>query len=924
MADSDDFDFSESPTNPTDEPSMSRMIMPGSGEHSPRDPFPERIGKYRILGQIGHHGGMGVVLKASLEPYESDPLESGIGKRQVAIKLIRRGTGMRFEDSLARFKVECSVLNSLDHPNIARFIEAGETSDGDPYFVMEYVEGQSVTDYCDANNLSVRERLTIFRKVCAAVQFAHSNLVVHRDIKPENILVTPRGEPKLLDFGIAKLLNPQMAAAVAVTGPMMQLMTPEYASPEQVSGGPINTLSDIYSLGVLLYELLTGQRPYDIAKRIEAHIKEVICETEPIRPSTAVTRASERRHKDGSLRKTDPVRIAERRSARPDLLKRQLSGDLDDIVLVAMSKAPAQRFKTAEEMADEVGRHLEGHPIQVRRIRRRALYVGRKFARRHRTPLAIGAASLVLILAASSWAIRADARSREDQLRADTEALRADLAEAENASLTALADATEARADAEAARAESKALELRVQQDATAKVFRAFLQAFGNRSIDVGLTAIQRKQLWDEVTRVLGESNLSAAGAPANVQFALAQTREEIGDALGESATGGLGATLDALEEYRSAEETYARLLKEDPGREEYLSGLADVFRKIAGVHIDLNRSDQALELLERASREASQISESGPLAGRRRALLTAISMEIGEVHLLRCEIDQAIEVLTRSLRTRQAMRADYANDARRGPVATRFVFMCQGRLGAAMLSAGRITDAQRFAEQSLALRKSLVDGDVADERQLMDVAVGEYGLAKVLATSGQFESALTRLDRAGATVERLAATDTLDASLRGLQCSIESSAVEALLSAEMFGDALRRAQMLLDLCDALERDLPESPRNREYVALSQLLYGEALLGVGELSDARTSLADASKRFQELKEEDPGNVNHQRRLAQTAISMGDLTIAAGESPEVSRRWFLDARGIYDELGADGRLCGVPGDALAALASRLGE
>lgn len=235
----------------------------------------KRIGAYRLLREIGR-GGLGTVYLAARadDAYQ----------KEVAIKLLRRG--LDTEDILRRFRNERQILADLDHPNIARLIDGGTSDDGLPYFVMEYVEGESILAYCDAHQLSTAERLNLFRKVCAAVTYAHQHLVIHRDLKPSNILVTAEGEPKLLDFGIAKLLSAE-TELYTQTIPMLRVMTPEYASPEQITGGSITTTSDVYSSGVLLFELLTGERPYRLTTHAQAEIARAITEQEPTRPSAA-------------------------------------------------------------------------------------------------------------------------------------------------------------------------------------------------------------------------------------------------------------------------------------------------------------------------------------------------------------------------------------------------------------------------------------------------------------------------------------------------------------------------------------------------------------------------------------------------------------------------------------------------------------
>ena len=236
-----------------------------------------RIGAYNVLEEIGE-GGMGEVYRAARA--------DGQYEKQVAIKLVRGGY-----DSAAvldRFRHERQILASLDHPNIARLLDGGTTDDGLPYLVMELIEGTRIDDYCDAHDLNVNQRLQLFLQVCSAVQYAHQRLVIHRDIKPGNILVTKEGLPKLLDFGIAKILDPAAGAEATIAGPL----TPEYASPEQIRGEPITTATDVYSLGVVLYQLLVGRSPYPAKTTTPHEFARAICEFEPERPSAAVLRSA--------------------------------------------------------------------------------------------------------------------------------------------------------------------------------------------------------------------------------------------------------------------------------------------------------------------------------------------------------------------------------------------------------------------------------------------------------------------------------------------------------------------------------------------------------------------------------------------------------------------------------------------------------
>mgnify|MGYP003288535312 CR=1 FL=1 len=314
-----------------------------------------RLGSYRIEKEIGR-GGMGAV-------YEASRADNEFNKR-AAIKLVKRGMDTDF--ILRRFRKERQILAALDHPHIAGLLDGGTTEDGLPYFVMEFIEGQPLYSYCDSNNLNVTERLKLFRAICDAVHYAHQKQVVHRDIKPSNVLVTSAGIPKLLDFGIAKLLNPQLAGDIThdPTATAMRLMTPEYASPEQVQGAPTTPTTDVYSLGVLLYELLTGHRPYRLLNRAPHEIARVICEESPAPPSIIITRAEDLLP---SLFTGDEITTLQRlyatRGGTLESLRRALTGDLDNIVMQALRKEPEWRYQTAADLRDDITRYLEGRPI---------------------------------------------------------------------------------------------------------------------------------------------------------------------------------------------------------------------------------------------------------------------------------------------------------------------------------------------------------------------------------------------------------------------------------------------------------------------------------------------------------------------------------------------------------------------------------
>jgi len=347
----------------------------------------QRIGPYRLLRLLGH-GGMGSV---HLAVRDDDHY-----RKQVAIKLLKRGMDTDF--MLNRFRQERQILADLEHPFIARLLDGGATDDGLPYFVLEYVDGSPITTYCADHNLDLVERLRLFRLVCEAVQYAHQHLVIHRDLKPGNILITQERIPKLLDFGIAKLMDPERSVETpTLTGVGQRMLTPDYASPEQFLGQTISTASDIYSLGAVLYELLMGQRPHRLEVDSPAAMEKAICEVEPDKPSTAVVRGSQ-----------DPPRLRRQRS-------RELSGDLDNIILTALRKEPQRRYTSVAELSDDLQRHLEGLPVTARDDR--FTYRMGKFIRRHKLG-AIGALLVVASLgggiASTVWIYRSHSQTPQE------------------------------------------------------------------------------------------------------------------------------------------------------------------------------------------------------------------------------------------------------------------------------------------------------------------------------------------------------------------------------------------------------------------------------------------------------------------------------------------------------------------------------
>ncbi len=540
-----------------------------------RDPLLGSIvGPYKIEERVGV-GGMGTVYRASRA--------DGAFEQTVALKVVR--VDLR-PDLRARFLAERQILARLDHPAIARLHDGGLTQDGRPWLAMDYVDGLPITQYADEHRLSINERLELFRRICRAVAYAHQNLVVHRDLKPSNILVTASGDVKLLDFGIARLMDEGAeGVTVAGSGPM----TPEYAAPEQVRGTGITVATDVYALGILLYELLTGRRPYRMSSRIRHEVERVILEEEPTRPSTAVERPPSREERAPETADT----LSRARGVDPPALRRRLSGDLDVIVLKALRKEPDQRYATANDFEQDVERHLTGRPVRARPPT--LLYRADRYVRRHRLAVAAAVTIAVLAIAYLVTVTYQSAVVAAERDRAEVEARKSDevasfLLSLFIASQPEVAQGTMPTArdllERGAERASALAGEPEVRAEVLSVIGRAYLQLGLHEQADSILTSA-RAEL--EALGAEGRANPSyasvinnqAALAVARGEYAAAdslfgealQVKQDLGLRGAESARilgnmGTLASTQgrhdDAVARYRSALAIFEREVGED------------------------------------------------------------------------------------------------------------------------------------------------------------------------------------------------------------------------------------------------------------------------------------------------------------------------------------------------------------------------
>lgn len=445
--------------------------------------LPEKIGHYKVLREVGR-GGMGIVYEAVRD--------DGEFSQRAAIKIIKRG--MDSDDILRRFRNERQILAELQHSNIARLLDGGVTESGSPYYVMEFIEGPPIDVYCREKDLGVREKLELFRQVCAAVSYAHSQLIVHRDLKPSNIIVTADGAVKLLDFGIAKVLTADGPDALG-TATQLGMMTPAYASPEQIRGEKVTTASDVYSLGVIFYELLTGDRPYHTDGKSIAEVVELVCNSELRRPSDATS---------AGPAKPEIEAISPKLKAQGRLFK----GDLDNIALKALQRDTARRYQSVEQFSEDIRRHLIGQPVSARADT--ASYRFKKFISRNRGPAFAGSLifiSLCIGIGVALWQAR--------------------------------------RAEQERARAENRFAEVRELANSVIFKYHDAIAALP------GSTGA-REMLVRDATRYLDNLAKEAEENP-QLQRELALAYIKLGDVLGKAYAANVGDTAGASDSYRKA-----------------------------------------------------------------------------------------------------------------------------------------------------------------------------------------------------------------------------------------------------------------------------------------------------------------------------------------------------------------------------------
>jgi non-specific serine/threonine protein kinase/serine/threonine-protein kinase len=687
-----------------------------------------RIGVYEILEEIGH-GGMGEVYRAMRA--------DGQYEKAVAIKLVRGGYDSAV--LLDRFRHERQILASLDHPHIARLLDGGTTEDGLPYLVMELIEGERVDVYCDTRRLSITRRLQLFLQVCSAVQYAHQRLVIHRDLKPSNVLVTAEGTPKLLDFGIAKLIDPDLAIETTMVRPM----TPEYASPEQIRGEPITTASDVYSLGVVLYQLLTGRSPYLGETRSSHQLARAVCETDPAKPSTVVLKPIPAQAVDGE--QPTPELLGSLREGSPVRLRRRLAGDLDNIVLKAVRKEPHQRYMSVEQFAEDVRRHLEGLPVTA--VKGSFSYRADKFIRRNRMSIAAGALLALTLLGGVAATIRQARIARKQAEIASTERARAekrfnDVRELANSLIFEIHDSIQSLPGATPSR---KLLLDRAVQ---------YLDKLSSDS--TGDVNLQRELGWayQRLATVQGDttqSNLGQVGAAeisnrkamALFEAVAKANPNNVADQLNLAMAYRWRAFVDIYETTGRAEIDRALavtepLLATNPNNLDVKNELAQEYHIRADVQDAVGDRLDAIASYMKVRDLRQEILNTNPAyTGARRALAKVTVMLAHEMGRFGSP-DEAIRLMNLGIADFQALAKETGD-----PGLVREVAAAQSRRGDVGLIRGDLTAAGKDFQSVVQQFERLVKLDPENKMLQSDVWVGRFESGRALAVGGRYGEAL-------------------------------------------------------------------------------------------------------------------------------------------------------------------------------------
>lgn len=808
-----------------------------------------RIGPYRVERLLGH-GGMGAVYLASRDDEHY--------AKQVAIKVVP--SGLDHAAMLERFRQERQILARLEHPYIARLLDGGATETGAPYIVMEYVQGEPVDKWCEERRLDVRARIELFRKVCEAISYAHRQLVVHRDLKPGNILVTEDGTPRLLDFGIAKLLPADGAQTFA--GQTVALaMTPDYASPEQVRGEAAGTATDVYSLGAVLYRLLSGARPHSMQTMTPGEIERVICEVAPARPS----------------------------SVAPPALGRALRGDLDNIVLMAMRKEPERRYLSADELSADLKRYLEGRPVLAREDT--LGYRAGKFLKRNAAgtaAVALVALSLAVGAGVAWWQAR---RAEEARAAAESDRARAEQAseKAERQRLAAMA--AHADADAERDRARLHASQAQAAREVAERRMQQLVE-LANESMVGVYEAIERLQGGTEARAKVARSTLrylqgleEEAGHDPRVMKILALTYMRTGDVLGLPDRANLGGAKEALASFLKARDLTLKLLMREPGDREEVRRFCGLQYRIGTSLANMSQLQAAIPQYRVGLAEARSRLARDPGDTEMWLLRSTLAMAISRGYY-QFSVEQSWPYLEEQLLSLDQVLKQRPNDSE-VLLSLSSAYSTRGRL---LSRSGRVKEALVDYRRSVEIRERLARANPEDNHVQRNLMLAYGNMADHLGSPlqhniGDREGAAEAYRKARAIAVKMVAADPSDKTARA-----DLGAVSMRQGVVEPDD--RKALALLAEAEAIAKEQlasnAKSTTPRLDLATIHEYTGRRLANLGEYEAAWAAYQESLKLAEELAADNRMHSSTQIQIMESYGGMIELKARTGDRAEVER------------------------------------
>jgi eukaryotic-like serine/threonine-protein kinase len=888
-----------------------------------------RIGAYDLVALIGE-GGMGSVYRGVRADQQYE--------KQVAIKVVRHGLGTAF--ALAQFRAERQILANLDHPHIGRLLDGGTTETGLPYLVMELVEGEPIDQYCNSRKLSIDDRLQLFLRVCSGVQYAHQHLVIHRDLKPGNILVTADGTPKLLDFGIAKILDPGTAPGAAEpTMNMMRMLTPEYASPEQVRGEVVTTASDVYSLGVVLFRLLTGRHPFRGESQSPDEILRATRDTEPPKPSTAA-----RWSQNGPARAKEKTRRIFEATPEdsPAKLGKRLRGDLDNIVLMALRKEPARRYASAEHFAEDIRRHLGSLPVRARADTFR--YRASKFIVRHKKGVFVAAAVamlLVALMAGIVWEahIAQVQRMKAERRFQDVRALANSLIFDVHDSIQDLAGATVARKlIVDKALHYLDSLEQESQGDASlrrelAEAYKRIGDVQGNEffanlgDTSNALKSYQkalaiRKSLWPQ-----GSQDVTGALALAELYRLVSQT---------QLVEGEVSAALESSQAAVKLMEPIDAAHPNDPKVVYELLGDYQSVANILGGDVSLsNMGDNEGALvyrhkqLEAAERFANL--EKGTPRGNGNLAIAISTM--GDQLL---QAGHANEALQNYLRA-QPLFQEVAYHSNKGPRGKYLLGLLYERLSLVQLVKGDIPAATAAANAALRLSTDLATSDPRDAQSGV-TRIEDYKLvADLESRTGRDRDASIHLEKAFALMPKLVAQSPNDTEVQAMKADLNTTAGDIASRKRNYQRALKYYETSIGVLSAVASANAKNGGAGQRLGATHNSAGRAQLGLHNLEAAEASFKKAVSLVNEATKASHPNMQALYTLADAYTGLGDVEASHAFDPRLKRDdrvqhtqqstiWYRQSMEVWRRVPEVGRVSPDAFDCVppAAVARRLSQ